>query len=192
MCVLERLTGSKAIDVKARLTDGIFAGRRNPVRAGTIAIFHEAFVTHLEALCDPTRTHLYQPSTRTRLLLGKPRLVSDRRYQDAVNTIQNIRRSVGDDLFGSADYLISPTASIEQPAVADCRVSELKELQALRNTRPFNVLGVPTISVPAGFTPDRLPVGLQIAGRPGDDWGVLDLALAFEREAPWFEQRPPL
>jgi amidase len=48
----------------------------------------------------------------------------------------------------------------------------------------------PAISVPAGFTPEGLPVGLQIVGRYRDDFGVLQLAHAFERETRVFERRP--
>ena len=44
-----------------------------------------------------------------------------------------------------------------------------------------SVTGHPAISVPAGFTPEGLPVGLQIVGRHQDDLGVLQLAYAFEQ-----------
>ena len=50
----------------------------------------------------------------------------------------------------------------------------------------------PAISVPAGFTPEGLPVGLQIVGRYRDDFGVLQLAHAFERETEVWKRRPPL
>jgi amidase len=50
----------------------------------------------------------------------------------------------------------------------------------------------PAISVPAGFTPDGLPVGLQIVGRYRDDFGVLQLAHAFERETGVWKRRPPI
>jgi amidase len=50
----------------------------------------------------------------------------------------------------------------------------------------------PAISVPAGFTPQGLPVGLQIVGRYRDDFGVLQLAHAFERETDVHTRRPPL
>jgi amidase len=52
----------------------------------------------------------------------------------------------------------------------------------------------PAISVPAGFTDDRLPlpVGLQIVGRYRDDFGVLQLAHAFEQETGTWRQRPPI
>jgi amidase len=48
----------------------------------------------------------------------------------------------------------------------------------------------PAISVPAGFTPDGLPIGLQIVGRYRDDFGVLQLAHAFEQETQVFATRP--
>jgi amidase len=50
----------------------------------------------------------------------------------------------------------------------------------------------PAISVPAGFTPEGLPVGLQIVGRYRDDFGVLQLAHAFERETEVWKRRPQL
>jgi amidase len=53
------------------------------------------------------------------------------------------------------------------------------------------ITGHPAISVPAGFTPDGLPVGLQIVGRHGDDFGVLQLAHAFESANEVWKRRPP-
>src|SRR4051812_34312130 len=50
----------------------------------------------------------------------------------------------------------------------------------------------PAISVPAGFTPEGLPVGLQIVGRYRDDFGVLQFAHAFERETGVWKRRPPI
>jgi amidase len=50
----------------------------------------------------------------------------------------------------------------------------------------------PAISVPAGFTDDGLPVGLQIVGRYRDDFGVLQLANAFEAATEVWKRRPPL
>ena len=62
----------------------------------------------------------------------------------------------------------------------------------LRNTRPFNALGLPTISVPCGFTRAGLPVGLQITGPHGDEATVLRLAHAYERATGWHDRRPGL
>jgi amidase len=52
--------------------------------------------------------------------------------------------------------------------------------------------GLPAVSVPCGFTPEGLPVGLQIVGRHQDDMGVLQLAHAFEEATGFWEIRPPV
>ena len=57
---------------------------------------------------------------------------------------------------------------------------------------PFNWSGNPAASVPCGFTPAGLPVGLQIVGRRFDDVGVLQASAAFETARPWAHLRPPL
>ena len=54
------------------------------------------------------------------------------------------------------------------------------------------VTGLPAISVPCGFTPEGLPVGVQIVGRHQDDFGVLQLAYAFEQATEFWKQRPPI
>jgi amidase len=56
----------------------------------------------------------------------------------------------------------------------------------------ITVTGHPAVSVPAGFTADNLPVGIQIVGRYRDDFGVLQLAHAFEQATQIFRRRPPL
>jgi aspartyl-tRNA(Asn)/glutamyl-tRNA(Gln) amidotransferase subunit A len=57
---------------------------------------------------------------------------------------------------------------------------------------PFNWSGSPAASVPCGFTPAGLPVGLQIVGRRFYDLGVLQASAAFEEARPWAHLRPPL
>ena len=55
----------------------------------------------------------------------------------------------------------------------------------------ISVTGHPAISVPCGFTPEGLPVGVQIVGRHHDDFGVLQLAHAFEQATGFWKRRPP-
>lgn len=56
----------------------------------------------------------------------------------------------------------------------------------------ISITGHPAISVPCGFTPEGLPVGVQIVGRHHDDWGVLQLAHAFEQATELWKRRPPI
>ncbi|HKZ04829.1 MAG TPA: amidase family protein [Methylomirabilota bacterium] len=59
-------------------------------------------------------------------------------------------------------------------------------------TYAFSVLGLPAISVPAGFTRDGLPIGLQIVGKRGGEAAVLRAAAAFEAARPWSHRVPPV
>ena len=62
----------------------------------------------------------------------------------------------------------------------------------MRSCYFITVTGLPAISVPCGFTPEGLPVGVQIVGRHQDELGVLQLAYAFERATQFWQRRPPL
>ncbi|HSK48978.1 MAG TPA: amidase [Solirubrobacterales bacterium] len=57
---------------------------------------------------------------------------------------------------------------------------------------PWNHLGNPAMSVPAGFAADGMPLAVQIIGRPGDEATLLSLAAQLEAERPWAEKRPPI
>jgi aspartyl-tRNA(Asn)/glutamyl-tRNA(Gln) amidotransferase subunit A len=59
-------------------------------------------------------------------------------------------------------------------------------------TYQFNMTGQPAATVPAGFTKDGLPIGLQIVGRHLDDALVLRAAAAYEAAAPWKDKWPPM
>ena len=65
-------------------------------------------------------------------------------------------------------------------------------LDWMRSCYLISVTGLPALSVPCGFTPGGLPVGLQIVGRPGDDFGILQLAHAFEQVAHAGTRRPQI
>ena len=65
-------------------------------------------------------------------------------------------------------------------------------LDWMRSCYHISVTGLPALSVPCGFTPDGLPVGLQIVGRPGDDFGVLQVAHGFEQVAEAGKRRPEI
>jgi aspartyl-tRNA(Asn)/glutamyl-tRNA(Gln) amidotransferase subunit A len=100
-------------------------------------------------------------------------------------------------LFAKYDLLLTPT--IACPPFA-CGLDNPTEIAGkpvtpyawVPFTFPFNMTGQPACSVPAGFTKDGLPIGLQIVGRRFDDVTVLRAAAAFERARPWADYRPPL
>jgi amidase len=57
---------------------------------------------------------------------------------------------------------------------------------------PWNHLGNPAMSVPAGFSPEGMPLAIQVIGRPGDEATLLSLAAQIEAERPWAAARPPI
>ncbi|MEV0848586.1 amidase family protein [Streptomyces sp. NPDC049954] len=95
------------------------------------------------------------------------------------------------------DLLLTPTTcvpafpvDIEGPGRIDGK--EVSPTAWTGFTSPANLTGQPAVSVPAGWTSDGRPVGLQIVGRHLADSTVLRAAAAFERAAPWARRRPPL
>jgi len=74
--------------------------------------------------------------------------------------------------------------------LTDPNTARPKELQMLHNTRPINMLALPTISVPCGLTTEGLPIGMQISGRPGAEATVLRLAYAYEQATEWHKRKP--
>ena len=93
------------------------------------------------------------------------------------------------------DLLLTPTVAVppfgllvQGPEKIDGRMVE--PLEWIPFTFPANMTGQPAASLPAGFTPDGLPVGLQLIGRRFEDTTVLRASAAFERAAPWHVQRP--
>jgi len=62
----------------------------------------------------------------------------------------------------------------------------------LVNTAAFNIYGLPTITVPCGFSAAGLPIGLQISANHFAESTVLALAHAYERATAWHARRPPL
>ena len=55
-------------------------------------------------------------------------------------------------------------------------------------TIPCNIAGLPGISVPCGFSSEKLPIGLQIMGKPFDEQTVLNVAYAYEQSTKWYEK----
>jgi aspartyl-tRNA(Asn)/glutamyl-tRNA(Gln) amidotransferase subunit A len=95
------------------------------------------------------------------------------------------------------DVIVGPTMPITAWKAGTWSVkTEDREENALsaswRYTFPYNLTGLPAISVPCGFDRRGLPIGLQIAGRPFDETMVLRVADAYERMHDWKDRMPPL
>ena len=125
---------------------------------------------------------LYQPETLRRIRSGEK--ISAVEYIQRRRELEEQRRRAH-EIFADVDLLITPTTPIPAPMIADLKKDPAAlrpaELMLLRNTRPFNVWGLPAISVPCGLTKNGLPIGLQIAGPHWREDLVLRLAYAYEQ-----------
>ena len=88
------------------------------------------------------------------------------------------------------DFLVTPTMT--QPAPAFEGYDPTSTVLGRSFTAPFNVTGLPAISVPCGFTETGLPIGMQIAGKPFDEPGVIRAAYTYQQHAGWYKTRPPI
>ncbi|CAB1058449.1 Amidase family protein BBta_1912 [Olavius sp. associated proteobacterium Delta 1] len=84
-----------------------------------------------------------------------------------------------------------PPFDIDQPYIEEIAGIKMETyIDWMKSCYYITVTGLPAISVPCGFTPQGLPVGVQIVGRHNDDFGVLQLANAFEKATEFWKQRP--
>jgi aspartyl-tRNA(Asn)/glutamyl-tRNA(Gln) amidotransferase subunit A len=112
-------------------------------------------------------------------------------YIESRQELDRVRRSVG-DVFAHVDLLITPTTPVPPITISEAlhmSPDPAGELW-LRNTRPFNAYGLPTISIPCGFTRAGLPIGLQIAGPHFSEARLLSFAYAFEQATPQHKALP--
>ena len=150
----------------------------------------EAYAYHAENAAKTPE--LYLPETLRRIRTGEN--VSAAEYIQRRRELDGDRRSIR-QVFAGVDVLVTPTTPMPAPAIADLKANpdDLRpaELRLLRNTRPFNVWGLPAISLPCGFTQGGLPIGLQIAGPHWREDLVLRLAYAYEQATAWHKRQCP-
>lgn len=140
----------------------------------------EAYALHAEDVAQ--HSDLLFPETVRRIQNGEN--VTAAEYILRRRELEESRRKIA-DAFANIDLLVTPTTPTPAPAIAELKADpgalRPAELKLLRNTRPFNVWGLPAISVPCGSARNARPIGLQIAGPHWREDLVLRLACAFEQ-----------
>ncbi len=95
-----------------------------------------------------------------------------------------------DLFFDDIDFFITPTTRIPAPRIGSDALNLAQHLTAF--TAPFDVTGVPAISIPCGFTREGLPIGLQIVGRAWNETRILQVAHQFQQVTDWHRRMPLL
>ena len=119
-------------------------------------------------------------------------------YVEALSTRGPLLRAFTAEAFAAIDVIALPTITTVLPTLAETDIdhgppgTETRFMAVSANTRPFNYLGLPAISVPCGQDPAGLPIGLQLAGRPFAEARLLAIAHAFQLDTDWHSRTPAL
>jgi len=146
----------------------------------------EALAYHKRWLAE--RPQDYGEDVRARLEMGllypAVSYVQAQRFRSLI--VEEWRQKV----FGRVDLLAVPTTPVPAPSL---EANDLQTTLTLtRFTGPFNLTGLPAISIPCGFTKGGLPIGLQLVGRWWDEATVLRAAHAYQQATDWHTRAPPL
>jgi aspartyl-tRNA(Asn)/glutamyl-tRNA(Gln) amidotransferase subunit A len=144
----------------------------------------DAAAYHRQRLAEhPER---FGSDVRQRLEVGRDTTTSD--YVLARRTQAQMRRRMA-RLFEDFEVLVLPTTPLTAPPIGS-KDAVARARQLTRFTAPFNLTGVPAISLPCGFSKDGLPIGLQLVAAEWQEARLLQTAAAYERQTDWTSQFP--
>ena len=156
--------------------------------------FRAEGITNLRSMYTRTREIGFGPEVKRRIMLGTYVLSSG--YYDAYYLkAQQVRTLILGDYdraFERVNVVAMPTSPTAAFRIGERVNDPLQMYLADIFTVSANLAGLPAISVPCGLTAARLPIGMQFTGRRFDEETLLRVAGAYEQEAPWHEQEPPL
>ncbi|HEY7404761.1 MAG TPA: amidase [Candidatus Angelobacter sp.] len=182
-----------AVDAAVSALKSLTAGAREmslSTEADRTVVRSEPYAYHQQHLS--ANENDYHPETLKRIRSGAD--VTASQYIQAYRDLLRQRREIL-HLFEQVDLIVTPTTPNLPPSFAELEAApdqlRNKELAMLRNTRPFNMVGLPSTSVCCGFSRSGLPIGVQITGAPGADGTVLALAHAYQKHTDWHKKRLP-
>jgi len=170
--------GARRVDLDSR-----------PLRHAYTA-FHGILASEASAIHERwmrERPQDYGPLTRQALAHGF--FVSGVDYVNARREQARVRATL-EAMLERVDVLIAPTLPRTAPPIGESMSREPSRAWN-RCVVPFNLAGLPALTVPCGFDENDLPIGLQIVGRAFDESTVLRVGAAYERDTPWHDRRPP-
>ncbi len=160
-------------------------GGREAAAANRLITQADAAAFHRQRLAE--HADWFGEDVRQRLQNGAETSLYD--YQQARRTQARLRRSF-EQFFADYKVLLLPTTPIAAPRRGGDAVERARLLT--RFTAPFNLTGLPALSLPCGFTQAGLPIGLQIVSKPWAEAAALRAGMAYEQATDWHLRRPPL
>jgi aspartyl-tRNA(Asn)/glutamyl-tRNA(Gln) amidotransferase subunit A len=118
-------------------------------------------------------------------------------YLSALSARSRLASKFVEAVLSQADVLHVPTIGMPAPTFEDASPGSSADVFPLlgrtaRNTRPFSTIGMPALSVPAGFSSEGLPVAFQLVGRPFAEGLLLRVADAYQRVTGWHHRTPEI
>jgi len=156
-----------------------------------VLIGAEAAVYHEENLRHPERRTLIDPAVRMYATSGRFYMATD--YVKAQRLRGQLQAEL-DAALAQADVVVCPSDPTLTPKVGEAARLEGRERMWFEygTVNLGNLTGAPALSIPCGFTPDGMPVGLQLYGRAFDEATVLSFGQVYERTTEWQRRRPAL
>ncbi len=174
------------VQLGAHVEEVPFPGAREAAQANGLMVTSDAAAFHRERLQN--RPQDFGPDVLQRLQTGAAYTSTE--YILARHA-QTLLRHQFERFFAEYDILLTPTTPIAAPLRAGEDAVE-RARQLTRFTAPFNLTGLPALSLPCGFTREGLPIGLQIVSRSWAETQVLQAAYAYEQVTGWNVRKPLL
>ncbi len=148
---------------------------------------------NIREVCSAARDSGFGLEVKRRIMLGTFALSAG--YQDAYyDQAARVRRLIKEDFdraFETCDLIAGPTTPTTAFELGEKLGDPLVMYLADIYTIAANLAGIPAISIPCGFSPAGLPIGLQLMAPPFGEATLLQAALLYERETEWHDRRPP-
>jgi len=143
------------------------------------------------------QNHLQELTHMVKIAVATGAIIPAGAYYKALQLRELIKHDLL-KLFNQFDLILTPTmTSGAQPPNSSVHTNSKEEvLEGLHGapklTAPFNLAGLPALSIPCGFTSEKLPIGLQIVGKPFDETTILQAAYFYESNTDWHTYYPPI
>ena len=172
-------------DLGARVEEVTIPSLEAARAAHPVIMLGEAFAYHERNL--KSRPQDFGGKTRDRFYIGGLFTLSD--YVQAQRVRSQLKREFA-QVMQHVDLIVTP--STNRPPDTFEWIDPTSRVRSPSFSSPFNMTGLPAISVPCGFTSAGLPVGMQIVGRPFGEATVLRASYTYQQHALLFQRRPPI
>jgi aspartyl-tRNA(Asn)/glutamyl-tRNA(Gln) amidotransferase subunit A len=157
-------------------------------QANAVIYYNEHYAGHREEAKTAIKTGA--TARRARIYIGI--LTGSADYLQAQRIRSQLKRECA-EVFQKVDALALPCQTSTAPKFEEVdALDTLRKHLAPEYHAPFNLAGLPAISIPCGFSRANLPVALQLVGKPFDELAVLRAAYTYQQHARWYEKRPPI